>query len=187
MSVRTAVFLAVLPALLAAAPARASVMLRQGVPDLARSADLVARGTVKDTRSVLSADGRRVFTYVTLEVAESWKGAPPREVKIRVHGGTVDGIGQMVQGEARFDAGQDVVVFLKRIGPSGAAPVFRVEGMAQGKLDVFVDPVRGEVAAPDLRGLELTDSVERPAAAVANPEPVALESLRSQVREALAR
>jgi hypothetical protein len=91
----------------------------------------------------------------------------------------IDGIGQSVQGEARFQPGQDVVVFLRRVG---SRPVFRVEGMAQGKLDVTVDAARGEVAAPDLSGLELTEAAGLPAVKAVPPTPVLLPELRAQVK-----
>jgi hypothetical protein len=186
MSSRIPALLASLAALLAAAPAPASVMIRKDVPVLARSADVVARGTVSATRPVLSGDGRRIFTLVTLDVAEAWKGAPPQQLQIRVHGGTYDGIGQTVQGEAHFEPGEEVVVFLQRIGPQQGPPLFRVDGMAQGKLTVVVDPGRGAVAAPDLTGLELTDSADQPAVKAASPRPVPLPELHAQVKAAVA-
>lgn len=183
---RLPALLASLAALLAGAPAEGSVILRKDVAGLARSADVVARGTVGATRPVLSADGRRIFTMVTLDVTEGWKGAPPRQLQIRVHGGTYEGIGQTVQGEARFEPGQDVVVFLQRIGPRQGPPLFRVDGMAQGKLTVHVDAARGELAAPDLTGLELTDAPGRPVVKAVNPAPVRVADLKAQVQAAIA-
>src|SRR5690606_29988142 len=98
-----------------------------------------------------------------------------------VHGGTHGDIGQIVHGEARFARGEDVVVFLRR---HDRATEYRVAGMAQGKLTVTVDPVKGEVALPDLHGLELVDRPgEVPVVPVA-PEPVQVPVLREQVKAA---
>jgi hypothetical protein len=178
--------LALMAALLPGRPAGASVILRQPVPQLARSADVVARGTVRETRPTLSADGRRIFTLVTLDVSEAWKGAPPKQVQIRVHGGTYGDIGQIVQGEASFEPGQDVVVFLRKLGASAGTPRFQVAGMAQGKLTVHVDATRGELASQDLSGLEITEGPSLPAVQASNPAPVPVAQLRSQVKAALA-
>ena len=73
-------------ALAVAAPgtAAASVMVEASVPELAREADVVARGRVASAESRVSGDGMRLFTVVTLEVAEAWKGEPGKTVQIQV-------------------------------------------------------------------------------------------------------
>ena len=54
--------------------ASASVMVEASGPELTRDADVVARGRVARAETRASTDGMRLFTVVTLEVAEAWKG-----------------------------------------------------------------------------------------------------------------
>ena len=178
-------------ALLAAAPARdanASVMVEASVPELARQADLVARGKVLATESKRSSDGKRIYTTVTLEVREAWKGQAPRTVEIHVPGGTVDGIAQVVQGAPRFEEGEDVVVFLRPVAPVAgvdASVPQRVVAMAQGKLRVARDESGVEVAVPDLSGLELVRPGGEAAAADEAPRAIRVADLEAQVRATL--
>ena len=166
--------------------AGASVMAEVEVPQLARDADLVARGKVASTESRRSRDGKRIYTVVTLQVGETWKGAPAETVQIQVPGGAVDGIAQIVQGAPRFTEGEEVVVFL-RGGPKSpdlpALPL-RVVAMAQGKLRIDRNAAGVEVAVPDLTGLELL----REGAAVPVPapklEPIPVIELQQQVKAA---
>lgn len=168
-----------LVALFASAPARATVMLEASIDELARDSDAVVRGTVRSTEGRLSGDGKRVFTYVTVEVAEAWKGAPGKTVEVRVPGGVHGEFGQIVQGAPRFSGGEEVVIFLRRL-PSGP-PVFQVAGLAQGKLRVERDPIRGPVAAPDLAGLELKTSPDAPAVPAVPVAPLPLSEIRARV------
>lgn len=169
-----------------AGPAGATVMLEASVDDLARDADAVVRGTVRSTEGRLSGDGQRIYTRVTVEVAEAWKGAPGTTVELQVPGGVHGELGQIVQGAPRFVAGEEVVVFLRRLpeGPAGAPRTFHVAGLAQGKLRVEPDAVRGPVAVPDLRGLELKRRPDEPAVPARPADPIPLADLKARVKAA---
>ncbi len=171
-----------------AGTASASVMVEVTVPELAQKADLVARGKVTRTESRLSGDGMRIFTVVTLDVAEAWKGEAGKSVQIQVPGGTHGDIAQVVQGMPQFREGEDVVVFLRSPSRRASDPAvqqapLRVVAMAQGKLNVVKNDAGVEVAAPDLDGLELVKPGTKelqPAAKVATP--VRLVDLKKQVK-----
>lgn len=169
-----------------AGPARATVMLEASIDDLSREADAVVRGTVRTTESHLSADGKRIYTRVTVDVAEAWKGAPGKTVEIQVPGGVHGDLGQIVQGAPRFATGEEVVVFLHGLpaGPAGTPRTFHVAGLAQGKLHVDRDAIRGPVAVPDLRGLELKRRPEEPAVEAPPANPIALPELKARVEAA---
>jgi hypothetical protein len=124
--------LTILAALLAASPALAAEAVALSVEGLTRSSDAVVRGTVREATSALSADGRRVFTFVDVDVEETWRGQDRRTVRVIVPGGEVGEIGQRVDGAPRFAVGEDVVVFLN----GAEAGAFRVAGLAQGKFRV---------------------------------------------------
>lgn len=169
-----------------AGSAGATVMLEASVEELTRESDAVVRGKVAAAEGRRSADGQRIFTRVTVEVAEAWKGAPGRTVVIQVPGGVDGEIGQIVHGAPTFAPGEEVVVFLRRLPgrPAGATPTFQVAGLAQGKLRIDRDAVRGPVAVPDLRGLELKKRPDAPAAPVPAPVPVPVAELRARVEAA---
>lgn len=168
-----------LVALSAPALARATVMLEASIDDLARESDTVVLGKVRSTEGRLSGDGKRIFTYVTVEVAEAWKGEPGKTVEVRVPGGVHGEFGQIVQGAPRFTGGEEVVIFLRRV--SAGSQLFQVSGLAQGKLRVEREPDREPVAMPDLRGLELTRSAEEPAFPAKPVAPIPVAELRSRV------
>lgn len=127
--------------LLLAAPARGAQALSVSVEGLARASDAVVRGQVQAISSTVSEDGRRVFTLVDVVVADAWRGAPGRTVRVIVPGGVAGAIGQRVEGAPAFAEGEEVVVFLHRAEAGG----WRVAGLAQGKFSVA-----GPAATPDL-------------------------------------
>lgn len=167
-------------------PAHASMMLPMSVAELSRGADLVAQGKVIRTESRLSAGGGRIFTVVTFEVAEAWKGGGAgSQVEIHVPGGTVDGISQVVMGAAHFVEGEEAVVFLRELRPSLQslpAPITQVVGMAQGKLEVEVAPSGERIAVQRLEGLELVDPQSHQLVTPPVIEPIPLQALKAQVQ-----
>ena len=159
-------------ALLAALPAAAATARVASVEELARASDLVVRGEVLRQRSRLGADGSRIYTFVEIRVAQSWRGQAPAVVTVRVPGGVVGDRGQRVDGAAAFADGDEVVVFL---APAGR--VHQVTGMAQGKF-----AVRAGEARPDLSGLRLVPRRLPPGERASGPMPV--EELERRVRGA---
>ncbi|AKU91120.1 hypothetical protein AKJ08_1507 [Vulgatibacter incomptus] len=155
-------------------------MLPLSVDALTQRSDTVVRGKVKATESRFTPDGKRVYTVVTLEVSEAWKGNPGSTLEIQVPGGSLDGIDQKVMGAPSFEVGEDAVVFLRRLGTS--RKVSSIVGMAQGKLSVQVDSAGNELAVQQLSGLELVEPgtlkpVESPLR-----EPVPVGKLQAKVR-----
>jgi transcriptional regulator GlxA family with amidase domain len=111
------------------------------VEGLTRASDSVVRGQVRKMTSVLSDDGRRIFTRVDVDVTSTWRGPRVASVQVIVPGGVVGGIGQRVDGAPTFAGGEEVVVFLNRAEAGG----YRVAGLAQGKFSVA-----GMNASPEL-------------------------------------
>jgi hypothetical protein len=79
-----------------------------------------------------------------------------------------------------------VVVFLRGLppGPPGGPTTFHVAGLAQGKLRIERDAVRGPVAVPDLRGVELKRRPDEPAVPAAPAPPIPVADLRARVEAA---
>jgi hypothetical protein len=144
-------------AALAAVPASASVIVRLDVGALTAQADVIVRGRVVAERSRWDGRRTRIVTDVWLLVAQTYRGrvAAGEVITVTRLGGSVDGIGMRVAGEATFDVGEEAVVFLRRHG-AGALARHTVVGMAQGKLTVVRSPDAAHVlASPGAAGLRL--------------------------------
>lgn len=107
---------AVLVALATVAPGWALELrgTRPSTPALAAESPLVVHGTVVATRSEWNETRDFIWTFVTLAVTDSVKGAAlaGRSIEIRIPNGIVDGIWQRSSNEVRFTPGEEVVVFL---------------------------------------------------------------------------
>ena len=130
-----------LAAILLASPALGAEAAALSVEGLARASDAVVRGQVRKITPTLSADGRRVFTLVDVDISSTWRGKSLGTLRVIVPGGEAGGIGQRVDGAPVFAGGEEVVVFLHRAEAGG----YRVAGLAQGKFSVA-----GMNAAPDV-------------------------------------
>lgn len=119
------------------------------VESLTAWADAVVYARVSRRASAWVPAGRQIFTTVTLQTIETWKGAPAQEVQVLVPGGEVGEIAQTVQGVAAFREGEEVVVFLHQVGPSR----FAVERAALGKFAVGAPAGLPRRALRDRRGL----------------------------------
>ena len=105
--------LLLLALVLAAPAARAAVVVRLSVKDMAGLADLVVRGRVEAKEA--RWEGGRIFTFVRLTATSVWKGRvkPGQPVTVAIPGGEVGDLGQLVSGTPHAEVGDDVVLFLE--------------------------------------------------------------------------
>lgn len=168
--------LAPLVVLAVAVPAAASIARALSLDELSARAELVVLGRVTGQQARWTRDHRRLVTRVTVAVEERWKGDAPAEITVLRPGGELDGLGQEVLGEPRFETGERVVLFLVERGD-----FYRAVGMAQGAFRV-----EGGTATQDLSELALArdDGAGRLAIGAhgggALP-PLALQELRARV------
>jgi hypothetical protein len=120
--------------------AGASVSIAVTWDDLLRTSSAAAVVTPVDAQAVW--EGGRIYTYTRVHVDRPVAGelAGASEAWIRTMGGVVGKIGQLVEGEAVFSAGQPSLLFVQP-GPVGA---FVVTERAQGQFPVVAgaDPKR---------------------------------------------
>lgn len=128
-----------LAAAITAAPARAAVAAPVTVEQLARASEAVVRGRVAAVTARWV--GKRIHSFVELEVAETWRGSAPARLTVVTPGGVVGELGQRSDGAAVFASGEEVVAFLGR----AEGGRYGVTGLAQGKF-----AVRDGAARPDL-------------------------------------
>jgi hypothetical protein len=132
-----------------AATAGATTTTAYDLDDLAVRSARIVTGTVVDLES--RWEGNVVVTAVHVAVDECLKGAcGDRLVEVRVLGGRVDDLEMRVEGMARFDVDERVLLFLE----PAEGPRLRPTGMAQGKFRL-VETAADPVAVRDLDGLRL--------------------------------
>jgi hypothetical protein len=152
-----------------AGSAVSSTFLPLSLSRLVKRSTLVVVGNPISSQSHWAMVGttERVVTDVTLEVSWTLRGrsVTGQDIVVRTLGGTVDGVAQIVYGEARLGIGQSCLLFLVP-DPSG---VLQVMGMAQGHYPTRPDE-RGEWRILKSPGLE----------GVLRPELSAIEALDGQ-------
>ncbi len=166
-------------AVLLCAPAFATTLVALDVEGLTRLSDVVVRAQVLESQARVTKDGARIVTDTELEVLEALKGAPARRLVAMQPGGVVGEIGQKVDATARFEPGEEVVVFLERRGDR-----YTVAGMLQGKWRVERSSGRA-VARPQTDGdaLYLDPATHAPVPRPAESLP--LDELTRRVKAAL--
>jgi len=113
----------------------ATTVVSLTVEKMAQEADAIVRGVVTKRTSNWNKARNRIYTVTALQVGDVLKGTVKSTdtLNIRQIGGEVDGIGQMIVGNAKFSVGEEVLVFLEK-HPTDA--VYVVMGMAQGKYSI---------------------------------------------------
>lgn len=132
--------LAAAAAQLVPAPARAMTVLQVDLKALVTTAELVLVGKISGSRTLdRRKEGRGVWTEISLDVAEVWKGdaklAGKRFAWLHVGGTTADGLTVHVPGMPTFVAGEETVVVLEKTTES-----YVVSGGPQGKFTVQMQP-----------------------------------------------
>jgi hypothetical protein len=143
------------------------------VTTLTAASDAVVHARVVRSQSAWGAGGPQsgvIYTRVTLAPIEWWKGAAQAEITVRVPGGAVGEIDQLVQGVAKFGEGEEVVVFLRRLAPG----LFDVERWALGKFSV-----KSGAASRDRSGLTCVGCRE------GEEDQLPVSALRARVRGSL--
>lgn len=116
----------------------------------------IVRGRV--TAVSAAPQGSVVYTRVSIQVIERWKGAAAAQVEILVPGGTANGFRQTFSGAPQLAAGSEHVFFLWR-GKSGVAQII---GLSQGLMDVQLDPAGKAVVSRNAIREPMVDSNNQP-------------------------
>lgn len=138
-----------------ASTASATVMTYADLDRLVEISDVIVHGTVTEQHSYLDDEQERVVTDTTLEVERNFYGASSEEVTFQQWGGEYDGEIHRIPGDAQFQEGEEVVLFLHE-GDGVLAPA----ALGQSKFQVREFGDEGKVASRDFSDIELL--IERP-------------------------
>lgn len=132
--------------------------------ELSLTSHAIVLGETLERRSYWSEDGSKIYTDVTIRVADRMKGDPAAEAVITVPGGRVGNTLYEVSDMPIFVDGEEVLLFLWE-HPSGKT---LVTGGMQGKLQVI-----GEEEGPGkiVQGFGLRDEALHAISAGPDPEP----------------
>jgi len=168
----------------AAFEAHATVVVPLTLEAMTERADVVCVGVVMAQRAAWNDDRTRIHTTTEVRVERTLKGkrAPGEVITVRQLGGVVDGVSQVVPGNAHLTPGETTVLFLDA---DEALPFHYVVGMAQGKFTVQPAP-EGLRATRDVSDLAFMASpgAAQPPAPPANL-PARLEALEQAIRRAV--
>jgi hypothetical protein len=153
--------------------AHATTFVAMSDAELTTASDVVVTGTVQRIRSVATRDGRRIRTFVTLDVDDVLRGRLGRRtITIRQPGGEVNGTRQWFFGTPEFTVGESVLLFLSRhrdgtLGPTALGlGKYRITG---GTVPIAERTLEEQViggGGRDVRSLKaMTAAVRRHAAA----------------------
>jgi hypothetical protein len=121
------------------APLSAITIRPLSFTELVDGSAAVVHGRVSSVHGQWTADRHGIDSLVSLDVIDYLKGGLGERVTVRVPGGQVGGMVNVIPGAPKFVEGDQVVLFLKVDGP--AIPV--VTGTTQGVYRVTTDPRSG--------------------------------------------
>lgn len=115
--------------------AAATTVLPLDVRHLVQQSTFIFQGTVLavETKNLGARERPRIVTDITFNVTRTLKGKTPGpEFTLRLFGGSWGGYTLDIQGQPRFEPGEEVVLFLEWTGINWA-----VTGMNQGRYRIY--------------------------------------------------
>jgi len=146
------------------------------VEEMTRVSPLIVRA--RCVANFTGLDSGEIWTFTKFRVLETWRGSPPPVITVRLLGGTVGNVTSTVSGVPRFNAGEDVVLFLG----STARGDYSVVSWAQGTFRIRHDTRQAaETVSQDTAALSTFNAANHrfEARGLRN---VPLETFRAQVK-----
>ncbi len=125
----------------------AAQFVPRSIEELAAEATCVVHGRVAAVEVAAGSDGVPL-TRVELAVENTWKGSSTNRIVVTQAGGTLGSRRVLVGGEATYQPGEEVVVFLV----ANSRGEWLTSGMAQGKFSVQREDSHVWVANPFIGG-----------------------------------
>ena len=141
-------------------PIPAAASSRLVTDDVLASASAAAvHGRVVSLASSWDDSANTIYTYVTLDVLQSW-GLPgtPSRIVVKQLGGVVGDVAFVVGGQARFEVGEESIVFLD-VRPRDRT--LSVAGLESGKWTLTASTDAATAMAREVRGADASAVVSR--------------------------
>ncbi|MFW5967217.1 MAG: hypothetical protein ACOCV2_06845 [Persicimonas sp.] len=138
-----------------ASTASATVMTYNDLDRMVEISDVIVHGTVVEQHTYMDKEQERVVTDTTLEVERNFYGASSQEITFQQWGGEYEGEIHRIPGDAQFQEGEEVILFLHE-GDGVLAP----SALGQSKYQVRELGDDGKIASRDFSDIELL--IEQP-------------------------
>jgi len=132
----------VLAAVLTAASASATTLVRMSLDQLAEASTEIIRGHVVGQETLWNPGHTRIYTFTTIAVEQAYKGNPPSTLIVQQPGGTIGKVRVFVAGTIQFHSQVDYLLFLERSAADSTK--FLPVGMMQGAYRIYRDATTQE-------------------------------------------
>jgi len=140
-------------ALVGASLASATTVQKFSLKDLTTKSNAIVMAKVEDQSSRQDPGNKEIYTYITISVLQSVKGAQgEKTITIRQLGGTLGNLISVVPGMPSFKNGEEVVLFLSAKDGAGYPWVM---GLQQGKYSIVTDDNGLKHVRNELDGLKM--------------------------------
>lgn len=162
-------------------------MVPLSIENLSEKADAIVRGRVVNDYAAWDSSHQQITTYTEITLIDTMlaPSSMSESFVVRTLGGVVGDIGMHVSGSPTFTLGEDVLLFLARVGDEPNN--YRVLGMSQGKYQIEVEDKGRLVAVADVRGIAFIRPPSMAAAATdepsleARPARIAYADLKARI------
>jgi hypothetical protein len=161
--------------------ASATTLVRMDLNTLANSAEIIVRA--RCVHSETKWESETIWTFDDFTVLETFKGAPPQILRVRLPGGRINHTEVRIEGVPIFAAGEETVLFVEKTSAgdygvtSWAQGTFRIHREKSGDMRLtqdtshfaVFDPHTRQFSTVGVRNLPFTDFRIQLASALANP------------------
>jgi hypothetical protein len=165
--------------LLAALPVvlQGSTLQQLSLNDMIQKSTLIVRGKAQFTYA--AARGSVIYSHYQVQVTETYKGTPAKQLDVAVLGGVANGFRQSFAGAPALVPGQDYVLFLW----TSKTGLTEIIGLSQGLFSVTTNSA-GQAMLVRAASTELMlNSVGKPV--TDSDIDISLSNLRSQIQSVL--
>jgi hypothetical protein len=161
------------------APAVATTLARISLDQMSLTAKLIVRA--KCVENSTSWDAGEIWTFMSFNVEETWRGSAPGLITVRLLGGRSGNLTSSVSGVPRFRPGEEVVLFLE---PTARGD-FSVVSWEQGTFRIQRNAATGQNSATQDTASFATFDPATQQFEIAGIQHLPVEALRARVEAAL--
>jgi hypothetical protein len=157
----------------------ATTLAHMSVAQMSQTAPVIVR--VRCEENTARWDAGEIWTFTRFAVADIWKGSVPREITVRLLGGTVGNLNSTVAGIPRFQPGETVILFLEPTSHGDLSVLSWQQGTFRLRTDARS---LQEIVTQDTASFATFDAAAR-RFEVSGVRNIPMDAFRQQVRAAL--
>jgi hypothetical protein len=170
----------------------ATTLVRMDLAALAQSAEVIVRA--RCVHSEIKWESESISTFDDFAVLETFKGAPPQILRVRLPGGRINHTEVRIEGVPAFSTGEETILFVEKTSAgdygitSWAQGTFRIHREPTGDARLtqdtshfaVFDPHTRQFTTAGIRNLPLNDFRQQLAQAFNTPPPTNLRNSGSK-------